>query len=388
MTLSTRLVASGLRMPVYATAPPGDTKRLFIVERGDRQQPGRVRILELATSTLKPHPMLAVAEISSDFNEQGLLGLAFHPKFAQNGFVYVNFTEHPGQDASKLITHIRRFKVSASDPDHVDPASGTTILTIAQPTPVDRFKNHKCGWLAFGSDGFLYIGTGDGGPQSGNDPNGNAQNLSLLLGKMLRIDVDNDDFPSDPNRNYAIPKDNPFVNRPLARGEIWSFGLRNPWRNCFDRSTGDLWIADVGQGDREEINFQPAASTGGENYGWRIKEGLRVTGLDPLPPPGTLRDPIFEYSHASGERAIIGGFVYRGVAIPQLQGVYFFADITGKFSSLRFDGSTPPQVTRDRESELFPNGINDVNSFGEDAAGELYICVADGRVFRITGTGP
>jgi glucose/arabinose dehydrogenase len=388
MPLSTKLVASGLKMPVLATAPSGDTKRLFLAERGDKRQPGRIKILNLETGKIHQNPFLAITEISSDFNEQGLLGMAFHPKFADNGFFYVNFTQHPGQDPHRLITHIRRYKVSTNDPDVVDPTSATTILTIPQPFPAEQFKNHKCGWLGFGpKDGFLYIGTGDGGPLSGNDPNGNAQNLGVLLGKILRIDIDRDDFPSDPNLNYAIPPDNPFVNRVGAKPEIWAFGLRNPWRNCFDRKTSDLYIADVGQGEREEINFQSAASSGGENYGWRIMEGTRITGLNPVPPVGTLKAPIFEYSHASGERAIIGGFVYRGTAIAGLDGTYFFADITGTVSSFKFNGTIPLMVTP-RGDELFPDGIENINSFGEDAIGELYICVADGRIFRITGTVP
>src|SRR5262245_29949369 len=253
MPLSAKLVASGLKMPVFATAPAEDTKRLFILERGDRTNPGRIKILNLETGQLNPNPFLAVSEISTDFNEQGLLGLAFHPTFSQNGFLYVNFTQHPNQDPQKLVTHIRRYKVSTGSPDVVDPASATTVLTIPQPAG-SQFQNHKCGWIAFGPrDGFLYIGTGDGGPLSGNDPNRNAQNLNVLLGKILRIDVDHDDFPTDIGRNYAIPPTNPFVNRPGARPEIWASGVRNPWRNCFDRKTGDMYIADVGQGEREEV---------------------------------------------------------------------------------------------------------------------------------------
>lgn len=209
---------------------------------------------------------------------------------------------------------------------------------------------------------------GDGG--SGNDPGNRAQNLNELLGKMLRIDVDGDDFPGAPHRNYAIPTSNPFVGRVGVRPEIWSYGLRNPWRCSFDRQTGDLFISDVGQGEREEIDFHPTGSTGGVNYGWRLKEGTRVTGLGPIVPG--LVEPIHEYTHDNGEQAIVGGYVYRGAAIPSLQGAYFFADYTGLLWSLRYDGMTIGELTS-REGELFPNASPLIASFGEDGAGELYV---------------
>jgi glucose/arabinose dehydrogenase len=367
MPLSTKLVAAGLSIPVFATAPRGDTKRLFIVEKT-----GRIKILDLSTGSLKPSPFLTITGLPSG-DEQGLLGLAFHPKFASNGRFYVNFTDGFG------ATNVRQYQVSA-DPDVADPASASTVLKVGQP-----FANHNGGCVAFGPDGLLYIGMGDGG--SGNDPGNRAQNLGELLGKMLRIDVDGDDFADDPDRNYKIPSTNPFVVTAGARPEIWAYGLRNPWRFSFDRKTGDLYIGDVGQGGREEVIFQAAASTGGENYGWRIKEGTLVTGLDPVPPGVALKDPIFEYTHANGERAIIGGYVYRGAAVAGLGGTYIFGDTTGKFSSFKFDGVTPPVATS-RTKELFPDNIEDLNSFGEDALGELYVCVAEGKVFRIIGTSP
>ncbi len=306
-------VVTGLKRPVFVTAPPGDRDRLFLVE----QHTGRIKILKLGTGTVNPSPFLEIHGVATA-GEQGLLGLAFHPNYAGNGFLYVNFVA-PGGAFDSGITHVRRYKVSAANPDVADPTSATTVLTIDQP-----FENHNGGWLGFGPrDGFLYVATGDGG--DANDPDNRAQNLGDLLGKMLRIDVNGDDFPGDATRHYAIPASNPFHNRTNARGEIWAFGLRNPWRNSFDRQTGDFYIADVGQDQVEKVNFQPASSAGGENYGWRPKEGSRRTpGItDPIPPRVT--DPIHEYTHAEG-RSVIGGYAYRGSQIPGLQGTFFFAD--------------------------------------------------------------
>ena len=289
MPLSTKLVVSGSSIPVFVTAPPKDSKRLFVVEKG-----GRIRIFDLIAGSLLPTPFLALTDLSSG-DEQGLLGLAFHPKFETNGLFYVNFTDGSG------ATNVREYRVSAGNPNVANPTSARTLLIIPQP-----FANHNGGWIAFGPDELLYIAMGDGG--SANDPGNRAQNLGELLGKMLRIDVNGDDFPTEPGRNYKIPPTNPFVGKPGARPEIWAYGLRNPWRCSFDRKTGDLYIADVGQGSREEINFQPAASKGGENYGWRFEEGTLATGLDPIPAGIALTNPIFEYTHAAhGERAIIGG---------------------------------------------------------------------------------
>jgi glucose/arabinose dehydrogenase len=364
MSATAKLIASGLNRPVFATAPLGNTNRLFIIE-----QRGRIRILDLSANPplLKPVPFLALQGLATG-NEQGLLGLAFHPEYATNGFFYVNFTDATG------TTNIKRFKVTAN-PDVADPNTSLTLLTVQQP-----FANHNGGWIAFGPDKMLYIGMGDGG--SGNDPGKRAQNLQELLGKMLRIDVNGDDFPDDPNRNYRIPPDNPFVNTPNARPEIWAYGLRNPWRCSFDRQTGDLYIADVGQDQFEEINLQKAANKGGENYGWRIKEGLHDTGLDPAG-GHTLVDPIHEYDHGVGI-AIVGGYVYRGSAIDDLKGAYLFADFTGPIWSLRHDGTKIIELTP-REGELFPNGgPSSISSFGEDAAGELYLVnLMPGQVFRL-----
>lgn len=379
--LTSRIVASGLKRPVFAAAPPGDFERLFLVE----QHTGLIKILRISSGTLLSAPFLEVKGISIA-NEQGLLGLAFHPRFAENGFFYVNCTERPVPSQNRLITHVRRYQVSATDPAVADPASVTTVLTIQQPPP-DQFPNHKCGWLSFGpKDGLLYIGSGDGGPLSGNDPNNRAQDLRDLLGKLLRIDVDGDDFPGEANRNYAIPPTNPFAaSNDGTRREIWARGLRNPWRNSFDRLTGDLYIADVGQNDIEELNFQPATSQGGENYGWRAKEGSdanpNLAPSDPIP-PGAV-DPIHEYTHGDGN-AVVGGYVYRGAGIPGLEGTYFFADLNGRVWSFRFDGTNKTEFT-ERTSELAPTAgaLGPISSFGEDAAGELYLTNMGGNVLQI-----
>jgi glucose/arabinose dehydrogenase len=362
MPLSAKLFASGFARPVFASAPPGDKNRLFVVE----QHSGKVRILRLASGKIDEKPFLQVTGLNAG-NEQGLLGLAFSPDFTTTGLFYISLTDQSGASV------IRRQKVSAADPNVAEPA-GEVILTIPQP-----FSNHNGGWIAFSpKNKLLYIGLGDGGSEG--DPNHTAQNLGLLLGKMLRIDVNRKDFPDDPSRNYGIPPDNPFVATAGAKPEIWAFGLRNPWRCSFDRKTFDLYIGDVGQDKFEEINFQSANSKGGENYGWSLKEGKHPFKSN-LISTQALVDPIVEYSHDSGEQAVIGGYVYRGKAIPELEGTYFFADMTETISSFPVGSMNP--VVKSRSNELFPGGIEDVNSFAEDDDGELYICVMAGSIFKI-----
>ncbi|MCZ6816143.1 MAG: PQQ-dependent sugar dehydrogenase, partial [Planctomycetota bacterium] len=281
-------IATGLNRPVFVTSPAGDVDRLFVVE----QHTGRIRIISLGDGTINGTAFLTVTGLATG-NEQGLLGLAFHPDYAANGFLYVNFTANDG------TTHIRRYTAS-SDPNLADPASALTILTYSQPQ-----SNHNGGWLGFGPDGYLYIATGDGGGGNDNDTGhtastGNAQDvMDNLLGKILRLDVNGDDFPIDANRNYAIPPDNPFVGV-AGDDEIWAYGLRNPWRASFDRRTGDFYIGDVGQREREEINVLPGSSIGGENYGWRLREGMIATpNVGGARPPGAI-DPIFDYSREGG----------------------------------------------------------------------------------------
>jgi glucose/arabinose dehydrogenase len=364
--LTTVRVANGLSKPLFAGAPPGDLQRVFIEE-----QTGRIKILKggavLSTPFLDIHTKITTAG-----NEQGLLGLAFHPNYAQNGFFYVNYTR-----AGDGATVVERYHVSA-DPDVADPTSAFVIITIAQP-----FENHNGGMLGFGpNDGYLYMGMGDGG--SANDPNNNAQNPAVLLGKMLRIDVDG-------GSPYVSPPSNPFFGPGDPRDEIWALGTRNPWRWSFDRLTGDLWIADVGQDAHEEIDFQPASSGGGENYGWRCMEGFSCTGLTGCTCNGpALTLPIYDYPHGA-ECSVTGGYVYRGCAVPDLQGTYFFADYcSAKIWSLRYDGTTITEFT-DRTAELDPPGgetINSVTSFGEDGLGEMYICDQGGELFKIVPVVP
>ncbi len=355
-------VATGLTRPVFVTAPPGDS-RLFIVE-----QPGRIRIL--AGGSLLVRPFLDIETIVDDVgNEQGLLGLAFHPDFDTNGYLYVYFTFDPGPGLDLSI--LRRYTVS-SDPDSVDVGSGVDVLRVAQD-----FSNHNGGTIAFGQDGYLYWGLGDGG--SGGDPNNRAQTGSSLLGKMLRLDVDGDDFPGNAQRNYAIPPDNPFVGDPDFENEIWAYGLRNPYRWSFDRLTYDLWIGDVGQGTWEEIDFQKASSPGGENYGWRCWEGNHLYNDTP-PCTTTVTFPIREYSHATDgfSCSITGGYVYRGSELgASWQGTYWYADYcSDQVYSMRYDPDTGAvSELTNRTSELTPDvgSIREVSGFGEDGFGELYI---------------
>ncbi len=386
--LTTKLVATGLSAPLFVTYAPGDFSRIFIVEQG-----GTIRILDITVDppVLAPTAFIDISSIISSGGEQGLLGLAFHPNYSTNGFFYVNHTDTSGG------TVVARYTVSAN-PDLADAGSRLEVLKVSQP----QF-NHNGGWIGFGPDGFLYIGMGDGGASddfgSGHTPDtGNAQDITNnLLGKMLRIDIDGDDFPGDTTRNYAIPTDNPFVGI-SGDDEIWAFGLRNPWRNAFDRQTGDLYIADVGQDAFEEIDFQSASSAGGENWGWRCREGANDFTIVPTTGCGaqTLLDPIYEYNHTVG-CSITGGEVYRGCAIPDLQGTYFFADLNcsgGDSPIWSFDGGAGVLNFQDRTAELAPGGglnITGVASFGLDAQGEMYICdLFDGEVFKIipaTGSG-
>ena len=347
------VVVDGLTSPVHLTAAPGDVTRLFIVEK-----PGRIRIVRDAT--LLPTPFLDVTNLVSDVGERGLLSLAFHPDFATNGFFFVDYTDTGGN------TRIVRFSVS-TDPEVADPNSASAILTIPQP-----FANHNGGQIAFGPDGMLYVGMGDGG--SGGDPAGNGQDPSTLLGSILRIDVDG-------GVPYAIPTDNPFVGDSGGADETWAYGLRNPWRFSFDRSTGDLYIADVGQNEVEEISFQPASSVGGENYGWNTMEGTRCFGTATCDTNGLVL-PIHEYSHDDG-CSITGGYVYRGSALPSLAGRYFFADYCSTWiRSFRVVGGLVSDLY-DHTDDFGP--VSGIASFGEDALGELYVVSLAGTVYRLVG---
>jgi len=349
-------VTSGFTSPLYLTAPPGDTDRLFVVERG-----GRIKIVKDGQVLATPFLDLS-AEVTAG-SERGLLSLAFHPEYASNGYFYVDYT-----DADSAASHVVRYTVS-SDPDMADAGSASALLSVAQP-----FANHNGGMLKFGPDGMLYVGLGDGG--GGGDPTGNGQNTSTLLASILRLDVDG----ASP---YAIPPDNPFVGDAGARAEIWAYGLRNPWRFSFDRETGDLYIADVGQNAHEEVDFEPSPSAGGVNYGWNVMEGsycyrpssgCSMTGL-------TL--PVYDYPHTEG-CSITGGYVYRGSASPSLEGRYFFSDYcAGWIRSFGVAGSGVATAIDVQDHTVDVGTLSSVSSFGEDAAGELYVVSLDGSVWRI-----
>jgi glucose/arabinose dehydrogenase len=344
-------VASGLSFPLYLTAPAGDP-RLFIVEKG-----GTIRVVK--DGALLANPFLDISAQVSGGAEQGLLGLAFDPQYAANGQFVVHYTDLAGD------TRVAGFRVS-SDPDVADPASEVLILAADQP-----FANHNGGQALFGPDGYLYLTLGDGG--SSDDPAGRGQSLSELLGSILRID------PLE-GGGYVVPSDNPFVGTAGALPEIWSYGLRNPWRISFDPATGDLYIADVGQRRWEEVDVSTAADEAGRgrNFGWSVMEGPECFRDSPCPQEG-LELPVVSYDHGDG-CSITGGFVYRGAAIPALRGHYFYSDYCGGWvRSFRFDnGAAADQF---QWSALAPGGS--VPGFGMDAAGELYVMSAQGVVFKI-----
>ena len=331
-------VLSGLQRPVDLQHAGDGSGRLFVVEK-----PGRIRIAQ--EYQLLDEPFLDItARVGDDGNEQGLLGLAFHPRYAENGLFYVNYTDNNGD------TVIARYRVTA-DPNIADPNSEAVLLNVEQP-----FGNHNGGVLDFGPDGYLYAGLGDGG--SAGDPLGNAQKLDTFLGKILRLDVDN-------GEPYAIPADNPFGN------EIWAYGLRNPWRMSFDIS-GDLFIGDVGQNQWEEIDVIPAGSPGGQNFGWNILEGTHsYAGV----PQDGLVPPVAEYNHQQG-CSVTGGYVYRG-QMREWWGIYFYGDYcSGKVWGLvNVDGQWQTQV-------LYETGVL-ITSFGVDEAGEVYIVTDKGQVLRL-----
>lgn len=345
-------VATGLSMPVAITSAHDGSNRLFIT-----LQAGQIVIYD-GTQVL-PTPFLNIDPLVSCCQERGLLSVAFHPDYVNNGFFFINYTDVDGD------TVIARYTVSA-DPNVADHSSAVVLLTVPQP-----FGNHNGGQLQFGPDGFLYIGMGDGG--SGGDPFNNAQNLGTFHGKILRIDVDNG-FP------YAIPLNNPFIGNPGALDEIWAFGLRNPWRFSFDRLTGDLFVADVGQDAWEEINFQLFGSSGGENYGWRFMEGNHCFNPPANCNDGTLTLPILEYSHSLG-CSVTGGYRYRGSQIPQLFGTYLYGD----FCSGLLWGATE-NGPNDWSTELLLDTDISISAFGEDQFGEVYLAhysAASGAIYRV-----
>jgi glucose/arabinose dehydrogenase len=373
-------ITTGLTFPTFVTHAPGDTSRLFIT-----QKTGAIRIFDLNTNTLLPTPFLTISVTggTSENDERGLLGLAFDPDYANNGQFYVYYT---GASTNVLARYTR----SAANPNVANP-TGVTLMSWADP-----FSNHNGGWIGFGPDGNLYMGVGDGG--SANDPNGAGQSLATRLGKLHRIKP----TVGGAAPYYTVPKGNPFLGgASTIDDEIWSYGLRNPWRCSFDRENGDLFIADVGQNAVEEINFQKAGAGAGRNYGWRCMEGLNCSGLSGCTcNAASLTMPFRTYGHVTGTGggfSITGGYVYRGCAIPGLQGTYFYADyVTNNVWSLRYNRDTGVQTEFTvRNTQITPSldgfVVNQISSFGEDANGEIYICdqgstAGTGAIFKIVPT--
>lgn len=343
-------VAQGLSQPIFVTHAGDGSDRLFIAE-----QFGKIRILR--DGQLLADAFLDIGPLLSGDSEQGLLGLAFDPDFASSGRFYVYYTNISGGSV------LSRFTVSSTDADRADPGSERQLLAFSQP-----FANHNGGWIGFGPDGFLYLASGDGG--SGGDPQGNGQNLSTLLGKMLRLDVSGE--------LAAAPADNPFRNTAGALPEIWAYGLRNPWRASFDRDSGALWIADVGQRTREEVNRQ-APGVGGNNYGWRVLEGSECFNGTSCSNAGTVL-PVAEYGRSEG-CSVTGGYVYRGTDYPGLRGIYLFGDFcSGRVFGLREQGSDDSSFVRETLAET---GLP-ISSFGEDERGNVYLASYNGTVYLLS----
>ena len=372
--MALRRVATGFSAPLYLEGIPG-TDRVVVLQKG-----GLARVLNPSNGTIESVPFLDVASQVSSEGEQGLVGMTFSPSFATDRYVYVNLTNTAGN------TEIRRYQTYANNPLQLDPATSNVILTVAQ---VDSY--HNGGWLGFGNDGLLYIATGDGGGvTAGADQN--AQNVNSLLGKILRIDVSADDFPADANRDYRIPAGNAFPsNGSAGRPEIFARGLRNPWRSSFDRQTGDLFIADVGQSNREEIN-RMRPSDAGANYGWAVREGTAFySGAD----SASFTPPVAEYTHgtsATQGRSITGGYVYRGNIGP-IRNHYLFADfISGNVWSVPVASLTVGQTLAATNfnrlnDQLVPDAgtLSQITSFGLDNSGNVYIVSYNGSIFRIEG---
>jgi hypothetical protein len=377
--LSTELVLGGYSNPVFVTAPPGDTTRLFVVEQGSGTT-ANIKVVNLPGDT-DGGIFQTVGGLTTG-GERGLLGLAFHPQYSianapGEGLFYTHQTNSQGN------VEIREYD-SANGPNG---APVRTLMTITRPA-----SNHNAGWIGFGPhDGLLYISSGDSG--GGNDPGNDAQDINDPRGKILRIDVNGDDFPADPTRNYVIPPTNPFFGATPGLDEVYHYGLRNPYRASFDRDNGDLYIGDVGQNAVEEIDFHKAGTAAAVNYGWRPKEGSADNPAVADPHPANAVDPIHEYGHVgapNGGNVVTGGYVYRGEEIPFLAATntYFFADFgSQQIWSFEYDRDTLAKTNfQNRTAELDPPGplsIGNISSFGEDAAGRLYIVDYGGEVFRL-----
>ncbi len=355
-SLGLQSISSSLSSPVFMTAPANDTSRLFIVEQG-----GLIRIFDVTTSLLLATPFLNISGLVSTVGERGLLGMAFDPQYNANGKFYVYYTNTAGNIV------IARYLRNAADPNLADSSSATPLLTVDHP----NFSNHNGGMLAFGPDGCLYAGVGDGG--GSGDPNNNGQNRFSLLGKLVRLDPNT----GGPCSNVIS---NPFLLG-VGAPELWSLGLRNPWRFSFDRQTGDLYIGDVGENAREEIDVAVAPNAGRQaNYGWRLMEGFLCFNPSSNCNPGGLTLPVLDYSHVNDACAVTGGYVYRGSALPAMQGTYFYADFCAGFvRSFRYQNGQPTAQT---EWPLLSPPGKFVTSFGEDAVGELYVVTQGGGLFK------
>ncbi len=355
-TVTLNRVVTGLTNPVYVTGAPDGSGRLFVLE-----QAGRIRIVK--NGALLPTPFLDISEMTAKGTEQGLLGLAFHPKFTTNHLFYIYWTMPNGDDA------VNQYQVSAN-PDVANKSSSRRVITFAHP-----YDNHNGGMLAFDKTGYLFIGTGDGG--SSGDPGNRAQSKSSLLGKILRINVNG----TTGGKQYRIPASNPFVGR-TGLDEIWSYGLRNPWRFSFDRVTGDLWIGDVGQAKYEEVDRSTVVGSGagrGINFGWRVMEGRHCYNPSSGCSTSGKKLPVVEYTHSQG-CSVTGGYVYRGKLVPSLYARYVFADFcSGTIWSVPKGGTSP--ITK----ALVMDTSMNISSFGEDAAGELYVVDRNGGIYRFGG---
>jgi len=336
--------------PLDLQSPADGTDRIFVVEQG-----GVIHVFPNNEDTPESSVFLDISDNLVSRDELGLLGLAFHPNYASNGLFYVTYT--PSSD----LAVVSSFQVSATDSDVAEPTSETILLRIPQP-----FANHNGGQLAFGADGYLYIASGDGG--SGGDPQGNAQNLSNLLGAILRIDVDN----TENGLEYAIPEDNPFLDDSSARPEIYAYGLRNPWRFSFDSQTNVLWAGDVGQNELEEIDV----IENGGNYGWNTFEGTQCFNATTCDGNGFVA-PVFEYDQSANDRSITGGYVYRGQSLSSLQGLYVYGDfISGRIWGLSTN------LGNDQTNQLLAESGLPISSFGTDTNNDLYVCAFDGNIYK------
>ncbi|WP_036155761.1 PQQ-dependent sugar dehydrogenase [Maribacter forsetii] len=334
--------------PLDLQSVTGDSTRIFVAEKG-----GVIKIFNHEATTEEATTFLDISARTATASELGLLGFAFHPDYTTNGFLYVTYTP------SEELAVVSRFKISDTDANMVDESSELVLLEISQPA-----TNHNGGQLAFGPDGYLYIASGDGG--GSGDPDGNAQNLGTLLGKILRIDVNT----TEEGLNYGIPTDNPFVEEENARGEIYAYGLRNPWRFSFDNQTNTIWAGDVGQGEKEEIDL----IVKGGNYGWNILEGTSCFLEDDCNTTDLIA-PIYEYNRSDNDKSVTGGYVYRGDALPELQGFYIYGDfVSGRIWALDQSGNN---------NLLLETGLA-ISSFGTDANSELYICAFDGKIYELS----